>query len=163
MIKIRRATLQDLDAIYAIQGKCYSGEELEQKETFEKILETSHNYCFVALNCKDNIVIGFLMAHNWNDCDPPKLNMMYTHAHTHSYIYIHDLTLSHVYRNQGIGKQLVKALLDHVQYTTVTLVSVRSSIYFWIKCGFQYKSCSQQVLDSYNDASAVFMTHTYTP
>lgn len=162
---IRRAQVNDVEWIMKIQRLNYSADLVEEAGVFESIVREHPNCCFVALEAKSARVVGFFIAHMWPDvARPPALNGYCIGGRdadkTNRVYYIHDLTIDPTFQELGIGDHLTKAFLASVKGddVVVTLVAVHHSAGFWERHGFRKAVCCVDILATYGDPSAVYMT-----
>ena len=87
-------------------------------------------------------LVGYALVHEIaNPRNPPHLDQVPSPAAWGGcHLFIHDVCVSPKNRAQGIGKELVRHVLDAAsaaRYETITLVSLEASVWFWIQFGFQ--------------------------
>lgn len=141
-----------LDAILAIQGKCYESDMVESASVFKSIIDVGESFIFTS----DDTIIGYALCHYWHDLDkPPKLHEELDTVKQHACFFIHDLAIDPSYRGHGFASTFVDFVRDMVD-VPVSLVSVNSTSSFWERFGFRPVACDNKILQSFS-GHAVYM------
>ncbi|HUO14153.1 MAG TPA: ribosomal protein S18-alanine N-acetyltransferase [Verrucomicrobiae bacterium] len=112
-VEIRPAVHADISAIVSVERKC-SGASHWSEEQYEKTLLSTENRLLLVAVCDEPVpeILGFLMAHNiapdWE---------------------LENIAVGPDSRNQGIGNQLLRGLLDNAKETNsqAVFLEVRES------------------------------------
>lgn len=153
---IKEITNEDWDRIVELESDAYSDIEPESMETLRSKWVASPDLCFVVE--KDKEIAGYLLAHPWNSLEPPSLFKPLPERCSGNILFIHDLVVAKEYSGLGLGKAMVKYLLNKVsskQFESALLVAVQNSQSFWEKFGF-YPLQDHKVNSCYG-AGAVLM------
>jgi len=122
-----------------VQEEAYFDLPPEELTVLKSKWHASPETCFI-LQDKTKKVLGYLLAHEWNSHEPPKLFEELPVDTFGTILYLHDLAVSNCARGMGVGKQLVKKLLDTAKiqgFEKVLLVAVQGSDDFWFSVGFR--------------------------
>lgn len=123
--------------IVRIQAEVYVDIEPESVETLRSKWHNSPQCCF--LSTTEQGVCAYLLAHAWHSNSPPKLYVPAPVAPLGDVLFIHDLAVSNRAAGMGVGKQMVKHLLENAKargFRGALLVAVQNSVPFWQKFGF---------------------------
>ncbi len=135
---IRSIRPEDWSAIERIQAESYPREVLESLEALQSHWRVSGDTCVVAE--LEGQVVGYLLAHPWPKRTIPPLNKVYSVLPDDSdSLFIHDLALSPTARRSGMGRDLVRSVLQAgalMRLTTASLIAVQGSEGFWKRFGF---------------------------
>ena len=111
-IKIRRVSIEDLDAVTEVEARCFPEAEAATKASFEQRIKTFPESFFVAET--DGKIIGFINGCIINEktiCDE-----LFSDATLHipngEYQTVLGLDVMSDYRNQGIAAQLMNHLIE---------------------------------------------------
>lgn len=134
-MNILQASEKYLREIMKIQVLCYANEFIESEEVIKNIINFQKS--MVVQQKTDGKIIGYILAHPWNDLNiPPKLNTMIT-CKNGCDIFIHDLAIHPEFQNQGIGRELFTNLSFQNKQVGFSLVAIQNSLTFWSKFGFK--------------------------
>ncbi len=153
------------DQIFNIQKEAYSDIEPESVSVLKSKWSYGRETCFVYL--ADGVVVGYLLAHPWDDETPPSLSKNISVKVGTDQLYLHDLAISSKGRGKGIGKLMVNALLNRARSLGVAqigLVAVQGAERFWSQFGFVERKgsllCSSYGTDAvYMHAKVVILTN----
>ncbi len=124
--------------IMRIQAEVYVDIEPEPVETLRSKWVNSPQCCLLCLN--ERGVCAYLLAHAWHSDSPPKLYEPAPASPLGDVLFIHDLAVSNRAAGIGVGKHMVKHLLEDAQargFRSALLVAVQNSVPFWQKLGFE--------------------------
>jgi len=144
---VRKATIDDLDGILAVQQQSYDVHLVEDAVIFKSILEFGLSYVAETLIKDTHVIIGFLLAH------PSQLDHIYLlhespilDSYDPFVFFIHDVSVLPNYRGRSVGTSLyikfwrhVKELLRHRtpgHKIVIQIISVNHSEPFWRSLGF---------------------------
>lgn len=136
-LKIRPATLADLDEIVRIQASGYAPEMCESRECLAAILGLKRSLvACVAL--EDARLVAYLLIHTYEYDNVPRLGCLEDVRWRNRYrVWIHDLCVDSEWRGGGIGREMVDDLLVRYRISDVRLVSMNAFTHeFWMKRGF---------------------------
>lgn len=145
-IKIRRASIEDLDAVTEVEARCFPEAEAATKETFEQRIKTFPESFFVAEI--DGKIIGFINGCIINEmtiCDE-LFSDTTLHIPNGDYQTIFGLDVVSDYRNQGIAAQLMNHLIEVSRLAGrkgVILTCKDKLIHYYSKIGFENKGVSK--------------------
>jgi ribosomal protein S18 acetylase RimI-like enzyme len=151
MITIRQCVLEDLDNILKIQYKCYPSYLHEDGSVFVSIILQS-KLCYVLT--KNNIIIGYILAHLWDNIDnPPTLHDTIPYAKG-KYCFIHDMCIDPDMQHKGYGNKLLKHLYLNTNYTEkYIIIAVNNAHVFWEKQGYVYKTITKEKIETYGEGA----------
>ena len=139
-IKIRRVTIEDLDAVTEVEARCFPEAEAATKTSFEQRIKTFPESFFVAEI--DGTIIGFI-----NGCiinETTIYDELFSDATLHipngDYQTIFGLDVIFDYRNQGIAAQLMNHLIEVARLAGrkgVILTCKEKLIHYYSKFGFE--------------------------
>ena len=144
--KIRRVSIEDLDAVTEVEAICFPEAEAATKASFEQRIKTFPESFFVAEI--DGKIIGFI-----NGCiinETAIYDELFTDAALHipngDYQTIFGLDVILDYRNQGIAAQLMNHLINVSRLAGrkgVILTCKEKLIHYYSKFGFENKGVSK--------------------
>ncbi len=144
--KIRRVSIEDLDAVTEVEAICFPEAEAATKASFEQRIKTFPESFFVAEI--DGKIIGFI-----NGCiinETAIYDELFTDAALHipngDYQTIFGLDVILDYRNQGIAAQLMNHLINVSRLAGrkgVILTCKEKLIHYYSKFGFGNKGVSK--------------------
>lgn len=144
--KIRRVSLEDLDAVSEVESRCFPEAEAATKASFEQRIKTFPDSFFVAE--VDGNIIGFI-----NGCITNETTIydeLFTDASLHNpngdYQAIFGLDVISDYRNQGIAAQLMNHMIEVSRLAGrkgVILTCKDKLIHYYSKFGFKNKGISK--------------------
>lgn len=143
--------------IVAIQTEVYGSGFHEDLDVLKSKWLVSPETCLVYKS--ENRIDAYLLAHAWNSELPPKLFQALTPDVKGNILFLHDLAVSSRAKSLGVGSLLVSQLLTIARtnkYTKVILVSVQSSVAFWLKMNFELME-DQPINNSYGNDARVMM------
>lgn len=147
-IKIRRASIEDLDAVTKVEAICFPEAEAAGKESLEKRINTFLESFFVAEI--DGKIIGFI-----NGCITNG-TVIYDKLYEDSTLHIPDgdyqtifgLDVIPSYRNQGIAAQLMNYMIEVSRAAGkkgIILTCKEKLIHYYTKFGYNNKGISESV------------------
>lgn len=135
---IRELTIEDIPAVLTVQSDAYAPPLIESGDTFRsKLLE-------YPLGClgffAGDRLVGYAFSHPWNDDCVVKLDSepLDIPANPNCF-HIHDVAVLKDYREKGIAKQLIQAIIALARELGLhrfLIVSVQNSERFWARQGF---------------------------
>lgn len=145
-IKIRRVTVDDLDAVAEVEARCFPEAEAAAKNTLNKRINTFPESFFVAeINGR---IIGFI-----NGCITNQMTIydeLFSNASLHNpngdYQAIFGLDVVPEFRNQGIAAQLMNHMIEASRLAGrkgVILTCKNKLIHYYEKFGFKNKGISK--------------------
>ncbi|WP_432472135.1 GNAT family N-acetyltransferase [Amphritea sp. HPY] len=143
--------------ILEIQGEAYQEVGPEDLEVLKSKWAASPETCFVCLS-NQGAVLGYLLAHPWNEVEPPKLFEPLPNIQGGECLYLHDMAISSQSKGQGIGRAMMIKLIEVVQrkgIIKISLVAVQGSESFWSLLDFREVQ-GTEVCSSYGE-NAVLM------
>ncbi|MCG8483940.1 MAG: GNAT family N-acetyltransferase [Clostridia bacterium] len=145
-LKIRQATIDDLDAITKVEAVCFPAAEAAGRESFKRRLKTFPKSFFVAQI--DDEIIGFI-----NGCVTNAATIydeLYEDASLHIadgvYQTIFGLDVIPQYRNQGIAAQLMNHMIEAAKKAGrkgLILTCKSHLIHYYEKFGYVNKGLSK--------------------
>ena len=162
MIEIEKANLNHLSSIMNIQKQVYPSSLIEDDYVFASII--NQGYSMVAY--KNNIIIGFLLAHKTKKDHMHRLheslhnldNLDNHDKHDkHDWFFIHDLSIDPSYHRQGIARLLFEKFeIDK----NIQIIVVNNAEKFWHKMGFYDKLdviIPDTIIQNYGGDKVTFM------
>ena len=147
-IKIRRASIEDLDAVTKVEASCFPMAEAATKVSLEQRINTFSESFFVAEI--DGKIIGFI-----NGCiinGTVIYDKLYNDSTQHipdgDYQTIFGLDVIPDYRNQGVATQLMNYMIDVSRVAGrkgVILTCKEKLIHYYTKFGYVNKGISESV------------------
>ncbi len=145
-IKIRKVTINDLEAVAKVETECFPEAEAATKLTLEQRIKTFPDCFFVAeINGE---IIGFI-----NGCVTNEMTIydkLFSDASLHmpngDYQAIFGLDVIPVYRNRGIAAQLMNHMIEAAKFAGrkgVILTCKDELIHYYSKFGFINKGISK--------------------
>ncbi|MDX9706976.1 MAG: N-acetyltransferase [Azospira sp.] len=138
-MKIRRASLCDLQDIARIQGECYSDRFIESKASFAAKLTAHPDFSFVAF--RGELAVGYVFALPWVFGSVPDLNgLAYSIPPDADSLYIHDIAVGQVARRAGLAERLLDSVLEAGRekgFGKAFLVAVQGASSYWQRHGFE--------------------------
>lgn len=135
---IRRACITDTGDVCRIGRASYPSALHESEATVESIIASGMSWVCV----EDDAVVGYALVHEIKDPhSPPHLNDVLAVWWGGRHLFIHDVCVTPSSRAHGVGKALVKHVLDTKRYDTTTLISLEASVWFWVQFGFEAFEC----------------------
>lgn len=136
---IRPLAHPDLDAVLAIQSRCYDRAKQESAASFAaKVSEAPHT-SFLAL--LGDAAVGYLVSVPVEDCSPlPLDDLAYRAPAKPLALYLHDLAVHPDARRHGVAALLIAAYLRALAtlgLRQACLTAVNESSPFWQRHGFQ--------------------------
>lgn len=145
--KIRRATMEDLDALAQIEGTCFPPAEAADKETFRQRLQVYGNHFFV-LELDDGTIAGFLDG--FVTAQKAITDEMFAQPQLHdesaAYQAVFGLNVLPPYRGKHYGIALMNGLIADARAagrTGCILTCKEAMISYYEKFGFQNQGISQ--------------------
>lgn len=145
-IKIRRVSIEDLDAVTEVEASCFPEAEAATKASFKQRIKTFPESFFVAEI--EGKIIGFI-----NGCiinETTIYDELFSDATLHipngDYQTIFGLDVISDYRNQGIAAQLMNHLIEVSRLAGrkgVILTCKEKLIHYYSKFGFESKGVSK--------------------
>lgn len=145
-IKIRRVTIEDLDAVSEVEASCFPEAEAATKSSLEQRIKTFPESFFVAEI--DGKIIGFI-----NGCITNSTTIfdeLFSDAALHiqngDYQAIFGLDVISDYRNQGIAAQLMNDIIELSRLNDrkgLILTCKEHLIHYYSKFGFENKGISK--------------------
>jgi ribosomal protein S18 acetylase RimI-like enzyme len=145
-IKIRKVSIEDLNAVTEVESRCFPEAEAATKASFEQRIKTFLESFFVAEI--DGKIIGFI-----NGCiinETAIYDELFSDATLHvpegDYQTIFGLNIIPEYRNQGIAAQLMNYLIEVSRLTGrkgAILTCKEKLIHYYSKFGFENKGVSK--------------------
>lgn len=145
-IKIRRVSIEDLDAVSEVETRCFPEAEAATKSSIEQRIKTFPESFFVAEI--DGIIIGFI-----NGCVTNEMTIfdeLFSDATLHipngDYQAIFGLDVISDYRKQGIAAQLMNHMIEVSRLNSrkgVILTCKDKLIHYYTKFGFKNKGISK--------------------
>lgn len=147
-MKIRTATMEDLNTIVRIEATCFPSAEAADEESFRKRLE-AFSECFWLLE-ENGEIIGFVNG-MVTDC-ADLMDEMYEDASMHdkngAWQMVFGLDVIPEYRKQGCAAMLMEHLLKNAENQGrkgVVLTCKERLIHYYEKFGFQNEGISKSV------------------
>ncbi len=145
-IKIRKVSIEDLDAVTKVEAQCFPKEEAATKASFEQRIKTFPESFFVAVI--DGKIIGFINGCIINETAiyDELFNDAALHIPNGAYQTIFGLDVLAEYRNQGIAAQLMEHLIKVSRSAGrkgVILTCKEKLIHYYSKFGFENKGVSK--------------------
>lgn len=145
---IRNATLEDLEALTAVEAECFPPEEAATAEDLQKRLEVYPNHFW--LLCEGEKVIGFIDGMVTDEAD--LRDEMYENANLHqedgAWQMIFGLNTIPAYRRQGCAGKLIEKLTEAARQQGrkgVVLTCKDRLVPYYSKFGFVNEGISQSV------------------
>lgn len=149
---IKAKSEKHLEAILAIQEKCYESDMVESAAVFQSIIDVGESFVFIY----DQTIIGYALCHFWHDLDkPPRLHEELDTIQQHACFFIHDLAIDPSYRGYGFASKFVDFIREMIDIP-ITLVSVNYTMSFWDRFGFIPVDCDKSILQTFS-GPAVYM------
>ena len=126
------------NGILRVQEEAYTDVPPEEVNVLKSKWKASPETCF-KFQSENKKIVGYLLAHSWNSDEPPKLFEELPKDSFGTILYLHDLAVSSRVRGMGVGKQLLKKLLDTAKkkrFERILLVAVQNSEGYWSSLGF---------------------------
>lgn len=141
--------------ILRVQSEVYLQVAPESIDVLRSKWNQSPESCFVYQ--EDNNILGYLLAHIWNEDTPPKLfqPLPEQSRKSGSVLFLHDLAVSTQASGKGIGSKMVNNLFNvaiRQNFTQIRLVAVQDSFSFWSKMGFT-ETANHRVCSSYGNGA----------
>lgn len=147
-IKIRKATIEDLDSITKVEAICFPVEEAATKDSFKHRINTFSKSFFVAEI--DGKIIGFINGSIINGT--VIFDELYEDSTLHipdgNYQTIFGLDVIPDYRNIGVAAQLMNHIIDISKIAGrkgVILTCKEKLIYYYSKFGYVNKGISKSI------------------
>ncbi|WMJ81024.1 GNAT family N-acetyltransferase [Clostridium sp. MB40-C1] len=147
-IKIRRVSIEDLDAITEVEAICFPESEAATKKSFEQRIKTFPESFFVAEI--DGKIIGFI-----NGCiinETAIYDELYNDTTLHiadgDYQTIFGIDVIPEYRNQGVAAKLMNHMIEVSKLEGrkgVILTCKEKLIHYYTKFGYVNKGISKSV------------------
>ncbi|MCI6676759.1 MAG: GNAT family N-acetyltransferase [Clostridiales bacterium] len=145
-MKIRHAVLEDLDAISAVESKCFPAAEAASKEDFKKRLTVYPNHFWLLE--EEGMILSFI---NGMVTDEMILkDEMYENASLHkengNWQMIFGVNTIPQYRKQGLAAQLMNVVIADAKKQGrkgLVLTCKAERIHYYKKFGFQNKGISK--------------------
>jgi len=134
--KIKETNWRD---ILKIQSEAYQEVGLEDLEVLKSKWAASPETCFVCLSNQGK-VLGYLLAHPWNEVKPPKLFEPLLDIQGGEHLYLHDMAISSQSKGQGLGRAMAVKLFEVAQrkgIQSISLVAVQGAESFWSILNFK--------------------------
>ncbi|MBU5676878.1 GNAT family N-acetyltransferase [Alkaliphilus sp. MSJ-5] len=147
-IKIRRISIEDLDAVAEVEARCFPEEEAATKASFEQRIKTFPESFFVAEI--EGKIIGFINGCIINETAiyDELFNDATLHVPDGDYQTIFGLDVIPEYRNQGIAAQLMNHMIEVSRLEGrkgVILTCKEKLIHYYTKFGYVNKGISKSV------------------
>lgn len=136
-MKISPITSSHWQQIEQIQHIAYGDDFPESIAVLKSKVAASPQTCFVCIDDQQHIV-GYLISHPYHKGSTPKLHEISSVIDS-IHLHLHDLAITPTAQGQGLPKLLINhlfAVLNTMNYQSVSLISVQDSAKFWQKCGF---------------------------
>ena len=154
MITIRKAVVDDLDAIMLVQSAVYTAEYVEDVEVFRAIVD--HGTSFVAVDSL-GAVIGYLLCHASVRDVIYALNLV-PDMTDGGWMFIHDLSILPGYRRNNAASNMLVILEESFrQIQGIQLIAVNGAESFWKRVGFVKRPRLQITTTASYGGSCVFM------
>lgn len=150
----KQISKEDLDKVLMIQRNSYGIEYLEDKETFERMIDVYPSGSFAVY--VDGEFAGYMFFHPYFEDQVKPLNYKLELKGAEDCMYVHDMAIDGKYRERGLSKVLMEELNRETQangFSKQCLISVPSSQGFWERYGFQLS----KIVESYGGDKAYYM------
>lgn len=147
-ISIRLVTMEDLDAVTAVEAECFPAAEAATRESFKQRIQTFPESFFVAVH--DDRIIGFI-----NGCVTDERTIrdeMFEDSSLHNpagcYQSIFGLDVTEAYRCRGIAAKLMEHMIENARMRGrkgLILTCKDRLIHYYAKFGYQNLGVSASV------------------
>ncbi|KGO15071.1 GNAT family N-acetyltransferase [Clostridium botulinum] len=147
-IKIRRVSIEDLDAVAEVEARCFPEAEAATKASFEQRIKTFPESFYVAE--VEGKIIGFINGCIINETAiyDELFNDATLHVPDGDYQTIFGLDVMPEYRNQGIAAQLMNHMIEVSRledHKGAILTCKEKLIHYYTKFGYVNKGISKSV------------------
>ena len=145
---IRTATMEDLEAVAAVEAECFPPAEAATKEAFAKRLEYYGNHFWLMYD--GDKLISFVDGFVTDDAD--LTDEMYEKAEFHeeggAWQMIFGVSTLPAYRRNGYAEKLIRYVINDARAqdrTCIVLTCKEPLIHYYEKFGFQKEGISESV------------------
>ena len=148
-MKIRTATLNDLDALTAVEAECFPAAEAATKKDFENRLAYYADHFWLMFDENDKL-IAFVDGMVTDEAD--LTDEMYEKAELHeeggAWQMIFGVSTLPAYRRNGYAEKLIRYVINDARAqdrTGIVLTCKESLIHYYEKFGFQKEGISESI------------------
>lgn len=145
---IRTATMEDLEAVAAVEAECFPPAEAATKEAFAKRLEYYGNHFWLMYD--GDKLISFVDGFVTDEAD--LTDEMYEKAELHeeggAWQMIFGVSTLPAYRRNGYAEKLIRYVINDARAqdrTGIVLTCKESLIHYYEKFGFQKEGISESI------------------
>lgn len=138
-MKIQEIEENNWGGILYIQDDAYQAFGSEELDVLKSKQSASPETCFVSISDQGD-VLAYLLAHPWNESEPPKLFEPLPDIGNSDSLFLHDMVVSSRSKGQGLGRAMMAELLKVAAlkgFKRITLVAIQGADSYWSLLGFK--------------------------